>query len=168
MIEILDTIRQTGGDLRVKAPKGLLSSAERRLLAEHKAALVKLLAAEIVVETLDFGEAIDPLPCSRCGLMEMWQTAAGTWRCLRSAYHRHQSVGAGPADSAAVGYAGTAGNGGHAGRSAPADRPGGPPVRCGGDGRWLLTGKAIGQRWAIYGALVGREDRQCRIAVDYT
>ena len=88
MIEILDTIRQTGGELRVKAPKGLLSSAERRLLAEHKAEVVKLLATELVVEdqvveTLDFGEAIDPSPCPRCGLLEMWQTAAGTWRCLR-------------------------------------------------------------------------------------
>ncbi len=41
-----------GGDLRVKAPKGLLTETERRLLAENKAAIINLLAdAGSVVET---------------------------------------------------------------------------------------------------------------------
>jgi hypothetical protein len=101
MIEILSRIRQAGGtievvggDLRVKAPKGLLSSAERLLLAEHKAEIIKLLAAEMVVEDEpqdqhaaqqddEQVEAVDVAPCSKCRSLELWQTAVGTWRCLR-------------------------------------------------------------------------------------
>jgi hypothetical protein len=59
MIDLLDRIRQAGGDvavvggdLRLRVPKGLLSQAERLLLAEHKAAIVKILAAEPVVVTM--------------------------------------------------------------------------------------------------------------------
>ena len=110
---ILTTIRQVGGtievldgDLRLRVPKGLLSSAERLLLAEHKAAILKLLADEAVVETpvdsttdstiepvveehLDqdadgWEAAVDPPPpCRQCGSLELWETLAGTWRCLR-------------------------------------------------------------------------------------
>jgi hypothetical protein len=58
MIEVLDKIRHAGGtievvggDLRLRVPKGLLTPAERSLLAEHKAEVVRLLAAdEPVVE----------------------------------------------------------------------------------------------------------------------
>ena len=56
MIEVLDRIRAAGGevavvggDLSIKVPKGLLSEAERSLLAEHKAEIVRLLADEPVV-----------------------------------------------------------------------------------------------------------------------
>lgn len=35
-----------------------------------------------VVDPADV-ESIDPPPCPRCGRLEMWQTAAGGWRCLR-------------------------------------------------------------------------------------
>jgi hypothetical protein len=101
MISILDRIRQAGGtievvggDLRVKAPKGLLSAAERRHLTEHKPEIVKLLAAEMVVEDQPQAqhadqqddeqvEAVDLAPCSKCGTLELWQTAVGVWRCLR-------------------------------------------------------------------------------------
>jgi hypothetical protein len=58
MIEVLDRIRQAGGtvevvggDLRLRIPKGLLSAAERSILAAQKAEIVRLLADEPVVET---------------------------------------------------------------------------------------------------------------------
>ncbi len=51
MIDLLDRIiaaggdvAVVGGDLRVKAPKGLLTQAERVYLAENKAEIVRLLA----------------------------------------------------------------------------------------------------------------------------
>jgi hypothetical protein len=59
MIEVLDRIRAAGGDvavvggdLRLRVPRGLLSDQERRLLAEHKAEIVRLLADEEVVVTM--------------------------------------------------------------------------------------------------------------------
>ena len=51
MIDLLDRIiaaggdvAVVGGDLRVRAPKGLLTQAERLFLAENKAEIVQLLA----------------------------------------------------------------------------------------------------------------------------
>jgi hypothetical protein len=41
------------------------------------------MAPEATAEPVDLGEVIDPPACPRCGLLEMWETAAGTWRCLR-------------------------------------------------------------------------------------
>jgi len=55
MIEDLERITAAGGtvevvgrDIRLRVPKGLLSEAERRLLAEHKAEIVRLLTNEPV------------------------------------------------------------------------------------------------------------------------
>ena len=31
----------------------------------------------------DFEEIDPPDPCSECGKLELWQTMAGNWRCLR-------------------------------------------------------------------------------------
>jgi hypothetical protein len=113
MIEVLNkikaaggTIEVLGGDLRLRVPKGLLSSAERLLLAEHKVEIITLLADEKVVEApventtdstveavvnnmmdqdLDepVEEIVPPPACRQCGSLELWQTLAGTWRCLR-------------------------------------------------------------------------------------
>jgi len=108
---VLNQIRQAGGtievvgdDLRLRVPKGLLSSVERLLLAEHKAEIVTLLAVEAVVETpveitttttveavvnsmieadfdQEFEEIVPPPPCRQCGSLELWQDFSGSWHC---------------------------------------------------------------------------------------
>jgi hypothetical protein len=95
MTSILDKIRRAGGtiavvggDLRLRVPKGLLSAAERFLLAEHKAEIVRLLAAEPVVVTiiepdLDEEEVVPPAPCLQCGGSMFWWDLAGGIHCMR-------------------------------------------------------------------------------------
>jgi len=126
MIDLLDRIRQAGGavevvggDLRLRLPKGLLTAAERSILAAHKAEVVRLLAAGPVVETpvevtmpepveeplldQDTGSvwetAVDPPPpCQQCGSLELWQDLSGSWHCqhceppLRSERLREQAA----------------------------------------------------------------------------
>lgn len=49
-------------------------------------ALEELQAADtpIADETQEETDAIDPpAPCPRCGTLELWQSLAGNWRCLR-------------------------------------------------------------------------------------
>jgi hypothetical protein len=95
MIDLLDRIRDAGGavavvggDLRLRVPRGLLSEAERLLLAEHKPEIVRLLAVEPVVETpvvepdLD-EEAVDPpAPCQQCGSLMAWWDVLGGVHCM--------------------------------------------------------------------------------------
>lgn len=106
MIEVVERIRQAcgtievlDGDLRVKTPKGLLTSAERSFLAEHKAEIVRLLAetpVENATSTIepDSGRDLDqnngdpweaavdpPPPCQQCGSLELWQDFGGKWHC---------------------------------------------------------------------------------------
>jgi hypothetical protein len=88
MIEVLDKIRQAGGtvevvggDLRLRLPKGLLSAAERSILAEHKAELVRLLAVCPDLDD-DEEEIIPPPPCRQCGGFMLWQDFSGSWHCM--------------------------------------------------------------------------------------
>ena len=53
-------------------------------VARHEAELIRILK----IETASMAEAmvkiIDPPdPCPKCEFMELWQTLAGNWRCLR-------------------------------------------------------------------------------------
>jgi hypothetical protein len=106
MIEVLTKIRQAGGtievvggDLRLRLPKGLLTPAERSLLAEHKADLCRLLADDQVVETpvvvggdqhedqhldggLDQDQTEEPIPCSTCGGLLAWWDLTGGRHCM--------------------------------------------------------------------------------------
>ena len=68
MISILDKIRQAGGtiavvgnDLRLRVPKGLLTDDDRRLLAEHKAEIVRLLAEVPVIVESPVDAMIEPV-----------------------------------------------------------------------------------------------------------
>jgi len=51
---------------------------------DHEAELTRILR----IEAASMAEAIDaiidpPDPCQECGTLELWQTLAGNWRCLR-------------------------------------------------------------------------------------
>jgi len=61
-----------------------------RRLAEHKTELVVMLTAEAPDRRSPDdpdgwpNDCIDPPdPCPDCGSLELWQTRAGNWRCLR-------------------------------------------------------------------------------------
>ena len=92
-LDVLSMIRQAGGsivaedgDLRIKAPRGLLKPEHKAVLAEYKADLVRLLDPVFDHdEHLDpWEEAIDPpAPCGQCGGLELWENLVGDWRCLK-------------------------------------------------------------------------------------
>ena len=117
MIDLLDRIiaaggdvAVVGGDLRVRVPSGLLTQAERSILAENKAEIVKLLASTTagpaaetpVVGTtaetdLDREIVVPPPPCLQCGGFMVWWDIAGGVHCMtcepavRSARVREQA-----------------------------------------------------------------------------
>jgi hypothetical protein len=101
MIGLLDKIIAAGGDvwvvggdLRLRIPTGLLTQAERSILANNKAEIVKLLAhgpgpaAETpVVGTtaepdLDREIVVPPPPCQQCGGFMFWWDIAGGVHCM--------------------------------------------------------------------------------------
>jgi hypothetical protein len=95
-----------GGDLRLRVPSGLLTQAERSLLAENKAEIVRLLAGTtaetpVVVTTAEPDDdreiVAPPAPCLQCGGFMFWWDIAGGVHCMtcepavRSARVREQA-----------------------------------------------------------------------------
>ena len=72
---------------RMKAHKGELLAILRGDTPEASADTALHAAVADDPETYDAGESIEvidpPDPCPKCGTLELWQTLAGNWRCLR-------------------------------------------------------------------------------------
>ena len=76
------------GDTLRYRPRDALTPALAERLRTHKAELTAALRPPVApaepAEAVLLEECIDlPDPCPECGTLELWQTLAGNWRCLR-------------------------------------------------------------------------------------
>ena len=78
--------------LTIDAPEGALTSDLIERLKTHKAELLTLLLPAADNDADGWDDAIEPpVPCPKCGRLELWQSVAGdslgqtpgTWRCVR-------------------------------------------------------------------------------------
>lgn len=75
------------GTLTLDASRGALTPDLVNWLKAHKAELLDYLRMWGDCRPVDWRrlQSLDPSelePCPRCGSLELWQTLAGTWRCL--------------------------------------------------------------------------------------
>ena len=77
-------IEAHGARLRYSPGSAVTPDLTRRMKA-HKGELLAILRRDPEAGEPDEGiEVIDPSdPCPKCGTLELWQSLAGNWRCLR-------------------------------------------------------------------------------------
>ena len=102
MNELLDKIQASGGtievidgDLRIRVPKGLLSDQDKVVLVERRDQVIRLLEARNTVQELyvstkyptlceqnmGWDQAVEPIPCSKCGEIMAWWDILGGRHC---------------------------------------------------------------------------------------
>ena len=72
-------------ELKIDAPRSALTPELVERLRGQKIALLRILNATRYSGPDDWPETIDVrevTPCTKCGSLELWETMAGTWRCL--------------------------------------------------------------------------------------
>lgn len=91
---ILQQFTKNGICLRVDgnalqyAPRDAMTPELMALARTHKQAILQALSPlpNALVASEDWPETIDVrevTPCPKCGTLELWETLAGTWKCLR-------------------------------------------------------------------------------------
>lgn len=90
--QIVDALAGNGIRLEIEGnrlryyPKDKVDQDQIDLLRNNKQQIVQLLTATNRTDPTDWPETIDirdVTPCPNCGSLELWETMAGTWRCLR-------------------------------------------------------------------------------------
>ena len=73
------------GDRLRYSPRSAVTPELADRMKAHKGELLAILRRDPEAGDTDEGiEVIDPPdPCPKCGTLELWQSLAGTWRCLR-------------------------------------------------------------------------------------
>ena len=73
------------GDRLRYSPRSAVTPELADRMKAHKGELLAILRRDPEAGETDEGiEVIDPPdPCPKCGTLELWQSLAGNWRCLR-------------------------------------------------------------------------------------